>query len=76
MDDKQNDNQHKELFKVTGDHEKRIVTLEVRQETLLAGHGEHKEQIGKNSDLLTKISIGGIVLYMVAQQLGLFDKLS
>jgi len=75
MDDEQNTNQHTELFKLTSDHEKRLVRIEVHQENLLSGHDEHKEQISKNSDLLMKISIGGIVLFMAAEQLGLLDKL-
>ena len=53
----------------------RVLKMEVRQEALLEGHDEHKDKINKNSDLLTKISIGGIVLFMAAEQLGLLDKI-
>jgi len=52
-----------------------VIKLKVNQDNLMAGHDDHKEAIGKNSDLLTKISIGGLALFFAAEQLGLLENI-
>ena len=52
-----------------------VIELRVNQKNLLEGHDDHKEKITKNSDLLTKISVGGLALFFAAEQLGLLENI-
>ena len=61
------------VFQKLDDLKEDVITLKVNQANLMDGHDDHKEKIGKNSDLLTRISIGGCVVLYIADEMGLFD---
>lgn len=76
LDENSIKSQLSDLFIKADDLKERVVKLEVRQESLIGGHDEHKEKITKHGDLLTKISIGGIVIFIAIEKLGILEKLS
>ena len=82
MDETTHRNYHKDHYAFEKQMEPRMIGAEKDIEgikkdidSLESSHDSHGEKIDKNSLLLTKISIGGIVLYMAIQEMGLLEKL-
>jgi len=73
LDEESIKNQLALLFTKLDEIKEDVIKLKVNQANLMNGHDDHKEKITKNSDLLTRISIGGCVVLYIADEMGLFD---